>query len=222
MATRHNTARLAACSDRYFALERVEVLEELVGLGGPALDGRALPLLLRRLAEEDEEGARLRARGYTRMAEKSARLAASLRRSSRSWKGVTMAGSGTRGWARDVTGLRASAQAKAAATRQRVEEALRRLTRENTPVTFRAVAAAAPCSTAWLYGQADLKARIMHLRAQQGPRATVAIPPRERASDASKDAVIAALRKANKQLREENATLRRQVEVAYGELAARG
>ena len=79
MATPHSAAHLAACSDRYFALERVEILEELVGLGGAALDGRALPLLRRRLTEEEGEGARLRARGYTRMAEKSGQLAASLR-----------------------------------------------------------------------------------------------------------------------------------------------
>ena len=125
-------------------------------------------------------------------------------------------------WERNVTGLRATARAKAAATRQRVEEALRLLAREGRPVTFRAVAAAAPCSTAWLYGQADLKARIMHLRAQQQPRARVALPPRERASEGSRDAIIAALRKANTVLREENATLRKQLEVVYGELAARG
>ncbi|HET8631046.1 MAG TPA: DUF6262 family protein [Thermomicrobiales bacterium] len=133
-----------------------------------------------------------------------------------------MAGSAERGWARDVTGLRASARAKAEATRRRAEEALRQLAREDKPVTFRAVAAAAPCSTAWLYGQADLKARILHLRAQQGPRTAPVIPPGERASEASKDTVIAALRKANKRLREENATLRQQLEVAYGALAARG
>ncbi len=129
--------------------------------------------------------------------------------------------SGKPGWERDVTGLRASASAKAEATRRRAEEALRLLAKEGRPVNFKAVAAAAPCSTAWLYGQDDLKARIMHLRSQQ-PQPKIAIPPRERASDASKDAIIAALRKANKQLREENATLRQQLEVVYGELGARG
>lgn len=79
MATPDSAVRLARCSERYFALERVEVLEELVALGGAALDGRALPLLRRRLAEEEGEGGRLRARGYTRMAEKCGQLAASLR-----------------------------------------------------------------------------------------------------------------------------------------------
>jgi len=120
-----------------------------------------------------------------------------------------------------VAGLRATAREKADATRRRVEAALRLLVKEGRPVNFRTVAASAPCSTAWLYQHDDVKGRIMHLRAQQVPRAPVAIPPRERASDASKDAIIAALRQANKQLREENATLKRQLEVVYGELAAR-
>lgn len=79
MATPNSAARLAACSERYFALERVEVLEALAALGGATLDGRALPLLRHRLAEEEAEGARLRARDYARMAEKSGQLAASLR-----------------------------------------------------------------------------------------------------------------------------------------------
>ncbi len=125
------------------------------------------------------------------------------------------------GRTRNVAGLRATAREKADATRRRVEEALRLLVKEGRPVNFKTVAQAAPCSTAWLYQHDDVKRRILHLRAQQPPRAQVALPPRERASDASKDAVIAALRKANGQLREENATLRRQLEVAYGELAAR-
>lgn len=133
-----------------------------------------------------------------------------------------MAGSGKLGWERNVAGLRTSASAKAEATRQRAEEALRQLVKDGRPVTFRAVAVVAPCSTAWLYGQGDLRARIQHLRAQQGLRTQAVIPPRERASDASKDTVIAALRKANARLREEHATLRGQLEVAYGELAVRG
>ena len=39
---------------------------------------------------------------------------------------------------------------------------------------------------------------------------------RERASEASKDAMIAALREQVNRLEEENRALRRQIEVAYG------
>ncbi|HSH81259.1 MAG TPA: DUF6262 family protein [Herpetosiphonaceae bacterium] len=126
-----------------------------------------------------------------------------------------------RRWARNVSGLRAYAQAKGAATRHRVEEAIRLLVQQAHPITFKAVAAAAPCSTAWLYAHADIKEHILHLRAQQTLPTKRTIPLRERASDASKDTLIAALRKANKELRAENATLRRQLEVVYGELATR-
>ncbi len=122
---------------------------------------------------------------------------------------------------RNVAGLQATARAKADATRQRVEEALGLLVKEGRAVNFQVVAAAAPCSTAWLYQHDDIKRRIMHLRAQQSPRAQAVVPPRERASDASKDAIIAALRQANKRLREENATPKRQLEVVYGELTVR-
>lgn len=120
-----------------------------------------------------------------------------------------------------MAGLRATARAKADTTRRRVEEALRLLVKEGRPVTFKSVAETAPCSTAWLYGQDDIKQRILHLRAQQQPRPPAVVPPRERASDASKDAIIIALRRANKELREENAALKRQLEVVYGELATR-
>ncbi len=122
---------------------------------------------------------------------------------------------------RNVTGLKARARQKAEATRLRVEEAIRLLVKERRPVSFKAVAETAPCSTAWLYSQPDIKERIAGLRAQQQQSPKVTIPARERASDASKDTVIAALRKANKELREENAMLRRQMEVVYGELRAR-
>jgi hypothetical protein len=121
-----------------------------------------------------------------------------------------------RAWDRNVAGLRRTAREKAAATRRRAEEALALLVKEGRPITFTAVAAAAQVSTAWLYSDEDLKARIAHLRAQQAPRPTVQVPPHERASDASKDAVIAALRATVKEVRAENEELRKQLEVAYG------
>ena len=73
-------------------------------------------------------------------------------------------------------------------------------------------------STAWLYQQADLKERIRQLRAKNVPRMAMSIPHQERASDASKEAMIAALRERLKRLEEENKELKRKVEVAYGQL----
>ncbi len=123
-------------------------------------------------------------------------------------------------WGRNVEGLRTHAQKKAEATRQRAEEAITQLINEQRPVNFKTVAETAAISTAWLYGNEDLKQRIMHLRTQQTPKAQVKLPVREQASNASKDGVIAALRKRVKELEAENRDLKRQVEVAYGLLAA--
>ncbi len=122
----------------------------------------------------------------------------------------------TKQWVRDTRGLRANAQRKAAITEQRAEAALALLIQEQRPITFKAVAQTAGISTAWLYEHEALKERIMHLRSQQLPSAQVKIPPREQASSASKDAMIAALRQRIQKLEKENHDLKQQVEVAYG------
>ena len=120
-----------------------------------------------------------------------------------------------REWPRNTAGLRRNAHKKAEETQRRADEAIRLLLGKQRPITFRAVAAAAPCSTAWLYAHEEIKLRIMHLRTRQTP-APRTLPPRERASDASKDTVIAALRTRAAQLQRENDALRKQLEVAYG------
>jgi hypothetical protein len=96
------------------------------------------------------------------------------------------------------------------------------LLKEQRPVNFKTVAETAGISTAWLYGNEALKQRIMHLRAKPLPAVQVKIPPREQASSASKDAMIAALRQRVKKLEEQNRDLKRQVEVANGLLYQQG
>jgi len=124
----------------------------------------------------------------------------------------------TRQWPRDTRGLQANAQRKAAVTEQRAEAALALLIQEQRPITFKAVAQAAGISTAWLYEHEAIKARIIQLRAQLAPKMHVKIPPREQASSASKDAMIAALQKRVKEQAEEIRKLKQQVEIAYGRL----
>ena len=126
-----------------------------------------------------------------------------------------------RQWDRNIAGLQKIAQAKAAATRQRAEEAIQLLLKEGRPITFKAVAATAHVSTAWLYGQEAIKQRILGLRSEQEPKPKIVIPPQERASDASKDALIALLRKRVKEQEEQIRDLKQQVEVAYGQLYQR-
>lgn len=127
----------------------------------------------------------------------------------------------TQSWERNIDGLRAHAQQKAVDTAHRAEAAIAHLLKEQRPVNFKTVSETAGISTAWLYGNEALKQRIMHLRVQQVPAVRVKIPPREQASSASKDAMIAALRQRIQKLEKENRELRQQVEVANGLLYQR-
>lgn len=66
-------------AEQYLGLESMEVTEELLELCGASIDRRALPLLKRRLQEEEEQIPQLEARGYVRMFEKCEQLVVSLR-----------------------------------------------------------------------------------------------------------------------------------------------
>jgi predicted RNase H-like nuclease (RuvC/YqgF family) len=127
-----------------------------------------------------------------------------------------------RSWQRNTEGLRAHAQRKAEAAAQHAEAAIAQLLRERRPVNFHTVAQTAGISTAWLYGNAAIKERIMHLRQEQLPKVQIKIPPGEQVSSASKDAMIATLRQRIQKLEQENRDLKHQVEVAYGLLHQRG
>jgi hypothetical protein len=65
--------------EQYLGLESMEVTEELLTLCGASIDPRALPLLRRRLYEEETQITLLETRGYVRMREKCQQLVASLR-----------------------------------------------------------------------------------------------------------------------------------------------
>jgi hypothetical protein len=122
---------------------------------------------------------------------------------------------------RNIDGLRRSAQQKAEHTKRRAEEAIALLLKQHRPVNFKTVAETAHISTAWLYANEEIKLRILHLRSQQMPRAKVKISPQEQASNASKDAMIAALQKRIREQAEKIKELEKQLEVAYGALYQR-
>jgi hypothetical protein len=124
-------------------------------------------------------------------------------------------------WERNIDGLRRAAQTKAETTKRRAEEAITVLLRERRSITFKAVAETAQISTAWLYANEDIKQRIIHLRSQQTPKAQIALPVCEQASNTSKDTMIAALQKRVKEQAAEIRELKRQLEVVYGQLAKR-
>jgi hypothetical protein len=126
------------------------------------------------------------------------------------------------GHQRNVDGLLAAAQWKHHEAQRKVDEAIRALLREGEPINFRRVATVARVSTGWLYAQPDVKGRIMRLRVQPVHNAT---PPGERASDASRDAIVRALRQRvtaldteRQQLLTRIDQLQQRIEMLYGEL----
>ena len=70
---------LEQLTEQYLGLESMEVTEELLDLCGASIDTRTLPLLRRRLHEEEAQIPQLDARGYVRMREKCEQLIVSLR-----------------------------------------------------------------------------------------------------------------------------------------------
>jgi hypothetical protein len=115
---------------------------------------------------------------------------------------------------RNIAGLKQSAQERHQRTYERAETGIQMLNKAQRPINFNAIHAVSGVSTAWLYRH--MKERIARLREQSNPQPTPA--PKTRASDASKDAIIATLRERVKKLEAENRELRRQIEVAYGQL----
>jgi hypothetical protein len=65
--------------EQYLGLESMEIMESLLDVCGARIDARAMPLLTRRLQEEEAQILSLQIRGYTRMREKSEQLVASLK-----------------------------------------------------------------------------------------------------------------------------------------------
>lgn len=113
-------------------------------------------------------------------------------------------------------GLRRNAQAKRREAFEKVERGIQQLIKEKRPINFNQVAEASGVSKAWLYKEPEVKARIDHLRAQskQGKK----LPRNISASEASTKAINTTLQKRIKKLESENCELRKQNEVAYGQV----
>jgi len=95
--------------------------------------------------------------------------------------------------------------------------AIREMQAEEQAVTFRAVAARARVSTAWLYGDKSVREQIVGLR--QGV-STVSCVGSSSRRQLSHERVVATLRLRIRSLEESNRELKQQLETAYGRLAA--
>jgi Family of unknown function (DUF6262) len=120
-------------------------------------------------------------------------------------------------WERNTSGLVAHAKLRKEQKRQKVDETITHLLREQMAINFNTVAKVAGVSKAYLYSQPQLRDRIEALRQQeleQAVRERVARPTGK--TDASKDVVILAKERRIKELEEENHKLRHQLKGALG------
>lgn len=116
--------------------------------------------------------------------------------------------------------LVAAARKRRAATLERARDALRRLEASGERVTFPSVAAAAGVSRSWLYAEADIRAEIDRLRAQQHAAPSRPVPVRQRASEASLLRRLELAHERARALEAENRQLRQQLARAHGDLRA--
>jgi hypothetical protein len=117
---------------------------------------------------------------------------------------------------RRIDALRQAARRKSEAKTKATEAAIRSLVKREEPITFQSVQREAGVSHAFLYGNADLRARIERLRDQSRPK-----PPPANAAAAAGNTIIQALTTQithlKKQHRDETAALRAALEQAHGE-----
>ncbi|EJR30058.1 MULTISPECIES: DUF6262 family protein [Bacillus cereus group] len=113
--------------------------------------------------------------------------------------------------------LKAIHASRKATTSQKVDKAIQRLVRANSPINFNSVASEAGVAKATLYNNRELRERIESLRQQQAEAPTPKQIKRE-IDENNKDAVIASLKRKIKRLEEEKKQLREQLKVAYAEV----
>lgn len=118
---------------------------------------------------------------------------------------------------RNVDGLRQNAQKKRQESFKKVDRGIEQLIKDGKPISFTTVEEASGVSKAWLYKEAEVKARIEHLRSQTNSKKQ-APSPKHRLSDASKDAIITTLKERAKKVEHRNRELSRQNEVFGGQV----
>ena len=119
---------------------------------------------------------------------------------------------------RNTVGLKQSARLRSKQTMERALAALHRMYSSDRDINFRTVAAEAKVSTAWLYGQGELRSRIMNSRKQQG-QVTPPLSPSQERERLSRQNIVATLRLRIKTLEERNRELTELLERAYGVIA---
>jgi hypothetical protein len=119
---------------------------------------------------------------------------------------------------RNIAGLKRSARFRSEQAMERALAALHRMDATDREINFRTVACEAKVSTAWLYGQEELRVRIMRSRKTTSHMAPPASASQDR-ERLSRQNIVATLRLRIKALEEKNGELKTLLELAYGKLA---
>ncbi len=117
-------------------------------------------------------------------------------------------------WERNFQPMVEKAKQKRSQAFKRTDEAIKLLIKEGRRINFNTVAKAANVSVPWLYKETEIKERIQQLREQQALK--IELSEGTSATEASKDAMIAALKKRIKQQDEKISQLEKQQKRAYG------
>lgn len=117
----------------------------------------------------------------------------------------------------DMAGIARHAKTKSEVTAKKVDDAIKRMVKQQMTINFNTVSKEADVSTAYLYTQESIRERIKHLRGQQ-----VGLPSAKKVkrnmSDNSKDVIIETLRKRVQSLEKENGKLKGKLSVFLGEV----
>ncbi|PFW86750.1 transposase [Bacillus toyonensis] len=118
---------------------------------------------------------------------------------------------------RSTDAIVALAKKKREETAQKVEQAIRKLIKENRRINFNSVSCFAGVSKSYLYNHAILRERIETLRKQQRQAASTK-SVKKQMSDENKDAMIHLLRDRIKELEYENKRLKNENRRLQGKL----
>lgn len=120
---------------------------------------------------------------------------------------------------RNTTGLSKAAKNRREATIQRVTLALNRLMKENKKINFNVVSKEARVGKPWLYKETEIRLKIEQLREKTSwSQTTLKTQSNHKASDQSKENLIATLKDRVRKVEAENKELKQKLEVLYGQL----
>ena len=121
---------------------------------------------------------------------------------------------------KNTIGLKQSARLRSERAMDRAVAALQRMEASGQVINFRTVATEATVSTAWLYGQQELRARIIRSRERSDHGQVRSAPAALNRERVSLQNIVSTLRHRIKDLEERNRELTALLEVAYGKLAS--